>query len=267
MIPNPQFRCSIIAILLTLSSAASKGEEKNNPFTDDPSNPFADSPPAVAESDRRRPPPSPDHLVPPTLNTEDYQVSYHNQLKANLRLDAPCLALMLVKPSFESEYSLLLQGDGNTASIKDSKSFSLTLTKAVGSIWESMPWNNDDEKQRKVTVKISTAPISPALAARMHGLWNRMISRAHKPTHPNTTFDGVSYEFATAIGRGEAQNPSQRNSPALLTDLGECLVQYCQAPEEEREEILKEINKAADALETYLKEHSQEEKPKTGEEK
>jgi hypothetical protein len=259
MIPNPQFRCSIIAFLLTLSSAVSKGEEKNDPFSN--------APPVVTEDDRRRPPPPPDHLAPPTPNTEDYSISYRKLLTSNLKLDSRYLALMLVTPSFEGEYSLLLEGDGNSASIKESKTFSLTLTKSVESIWYSMPGNNQEEKQKEIKLKTSTASISPALAARVLDLWNQMIARAREPENPNTGLDGVTIEFATASGRGEVWSPSRRNSPLLLAELGETLVQYCQAPEKDREEMLKEINTAADALETYLKEHPQEEKSKTGEEK
>ena len=250
MTPNLPFRCSIIAILLTLSSAVSKGQEKNDPFTNHPSNLL----------------PGADHLIPHTPNYEDYSVSYQKLLNKNLKLDSRYLALMLVKPSFDGDYSLLLQGDGNSFSIKGSKTFSLTLTKAEESIWYSMPGNNQKKEQKEIKLKTSTVAIDPSMAARLNGLWNRMILRTRYSAAPNIGLDGITIEFATAIGQGETWSPRQ-NSPSLLWGLGETLVQYCQAPEENREERLKEINAAADSLETYLREHPQECDPKEGEKK
>ncbi len=198
----------------------------------------------------------PDHLVPVDPNPADWHVRYTEALSKQLNLHSPFFIRMLELPSFEGESSLRLSGKNGEKEITKINEFILTLYEADKSIWYSLPENNEEKIQKPVVVAVKSASIPKPVALRLHAVWEKMIQRTRAPKQPDTTLDGVTYEFATKTGKGEARNPKSNGlSPGRLVALGYSLKNYCEVNASQRAGSLEMIEIHLKSLEKYLDEH------------
>jgi hypothetical protein len=218
-------------------------------------NPTTDAGPVVKPLVRRQPY-HPDHLVPANPNPGDWKVRYIEALRKQINLDSPFFVRMVEMPSFEGESSLRLSATNGTRDITKVDAFVLTFYQADTSIWYSMPENNQEKIRKQVVVSVKSAPLPKATALRVHAVWERMIQRVRKPEQPDSTLDGVSYEFATQSGMGESHNPGwNRQSPDRLVALGQSLKRYCEVKASQRKSSLEMIEIHLRSLEEYLDGH------------
>ncbi|MEO7097859.1 MAG: hypothetical protein ABI162_00750 [Luteolibacter sp.] len=162
---------------------------------------------------------------------------------------------MVLRPSFDGESSLILHGGEQRQEFSATEKFFLTYSLAEKNLWYSMPENNEEKKQKEINVTVTTVPVPKPMAVRLCSIWNRMILRTRVPVTSVNGFDGISIEFATQRGYGETWTPMQRKSPLLFVELGESLIDYCKASEEDRKAKLKKVSQKAGKLENYLDAH------------
>lgn len=198
-------------------------------------------------------PQSPDHLIPIDPYPGDWRIAYTKQLTKYLGLDEVYLARMIVRPSFGAEYSMRIHGNAKSYAIESSKEFFVTCTISDESIWYSMPDNNSEKIQKPIKPKSFEASIPAETARRVCAVWNEMIFRTRYTRDGGGGLDGVTIEFASRYGHGEAWSPTDGTSPALLQNLGERLIAYCKAPTEEQMKFLDAVHISAAKLETRLK--------------
>jgi hypothetical protein len=198
----------------------------------------------------------PDHLVPVNPYPGNWSVRYNDELHSRLNLDSSFLAQMVVKPSFSGEYAVRLLGSQDINPLDTSKKFYLTYAAASKNIWYSMPKNNNQKKQLKVSISFTKVEIFEPLAVRIQQLWKRMLYQTHYFETNGVVVDGVIYEFGIWHHYGEAHSPQERKSPWLFIELGESLITFCKAAPEERPNAAKEIENKAAQLEKYLNKHS-----------
>lgn len=211
-------------------------------------------------------PHTPDHLVPPEpYFLDDWKIDYRKLLTKHLDLDARYIARMIVKPSFEPEYSMRLHGDANSTVIEHSKEFFITCVIPDNSIWKSLPENNSENIQKPISTQTIKASISEEYAKRVNSVWNEMIFQTRYPRKSIDGVDGITIEFATLNGHGETWSPDEGTAPALLWELGEILIAYCKGSEEERKPLLAYIDAKLSAMEERLKELENGAKAKTSE--
>ncbi|MEI7909599.1 MAG: hypothetical protein WCK77_08195 [Verrucomicrobiota bacterium] len=198
----------------------------------------------------------PDHLVPVDPYPNDWRVRYTNVLHSLIKAKPFFFAQMETRPTFSGESSLQLHGEDGVSEFSKAKHFFLTYTEADTNIWYSMPENSNDGKKGPVNVTITTVPISKAVASRLCEIWNEMLMRTRIPKEEATGLDGVTIEFATPRGYGKTWTPTELKSPLLLVKLGESLIQYCKATEDNRASLMKDVETKAADIEMYLKEHA-----------
>lgn len=197
----------------------------------------------------------PDHLVPLKSDTPVWSVRYMETLRPQLNLNAPFFARVLILPSSEGESCLRLHGDESDMDITKSTQFFLTSYQADKSIWYAMQENNDARKHGKVTVGVSSTPVSKAFAKRLRAIWDQMLSQTRQPEKPNPANDGVIYEFSTPERSGQTWSPRANNSPKLFVNLTQSLHRYCKAPPVDRPGVMKSLELHILALERYLEKH------------
>lgn len=163
---------------------------------------------------------------------------------------------MLVRPSFSAEYVITLHRDANRP--KDAqpagKTF-LTYSVSDHSIWYSMPENNDQKEQKKISITTITVEFPKPLGLSIYELWRRMLQRTRYSDKSYAGLDGTIYEFSLEGRCGEFWSPQERKSPTLLIELGESLVSYCNAAVDDRLEREKDTQGKAARLSKYLDEH------------
>lgn len=215
------------------------------------SDPFAE--PAVVSPEALNPH-EPDHLNPVHPYRSDLSVRYANQLRERFGLDSHFYFRMLVRPSFDAEYAVSLSGDERYHPWKIDSDTKLTLKYVVAdkSIWFAMPDNNDEKTQKDVNVTVQTTEMPMALALRLIELWDHMLQGTRYSPDVGG-LDGVTYEFAIWQRFGETWSPHHQKSPLLFVELGESLVELCNAPPENRDFAVKKVEEKAVKLETYLK--------------
>lgn len=196
---------------------------------------------------------TPDHLIPIDRITEDWAFAYEKQLKKYLNLDASYLVRMIVRPSFDAEYTVSVYGDSDSYEISASKEFFVSYTVVNRNIWYARSQDNQEKIEKPIQPKTLKASIPAAVAKRVCAIWDEMILGTHYPREDSVGFDGVTIEFMAHRGRGETRSPTEGTSPALLKDLGESLINYCKADEKERKQRLDAIGQSASKLESYLK--------------
>ncbi len=199
--------------------------------------------------------PEPDHLLPVDPYPGESGNLYRKALYEKLGLDRFHVARMLITPADQAESVIDLVGDVKSFDFKSSKSFSLICVKADKSIWESFPQNNDEGVRKHVETRICRADMPTELAAKLYGLWERMVLRSRYAKDWAPGEDGTYIEFFIQVGHGMIWNPKDRKSPLLGVELGESMMAYCEATPEQREEKLKDVRAKADSLEKYLNEH------------
>lgn len=197
----------------------------------------------------------PDHLLP-VGKTEEWDVTYFDQLRKKLDLDAAFFCRMVVKPSFDPEHVVSLEGEsGKQGKLEESEKLILRYSVGDSSIYYSLPENNPEQGQKDVRVETKKVVFPAALGIRLSKLWDRMVGQVRNPEVGSGGLDGTTYEFETGKGRGEVWSPQLKNSPQLLVEVGASLVDYCKAPEEKKAEALKDIDTKIGNLEKYLDEH------------
>jgi len=199
-----------------------------------------------------------DHLVPVDPYPGDWSVRYSDKLRKLFVLEPPFSFRMLVRPSFSAEYVVSMinnpedPGDSNNAN-----KLIIKYSIADKSIWYSMPENNEEKKEKAVTVDSKFVEFPKAQGTRLYKIWNRMLRQTRYPEgYGDGGLDGTTYEFSTWCAYGEVWSPTARKSPLLFIELGESLIAYCKATDEERVSAMKNIEAKAAKLEKYLDQHA-----------
>ncbi len=112
-----------------------------------------------------------------------------------------------------------------------------------------------DFRQIKVTEK--SEAIDAETARLLANVWSKMLLSARHPEQSTLGCDGVTYHFSMSIpehgiASGKVWTPSPETRTGMLSSLGELVAAYVDAPSEKRQEILKEINRTALALQKKL---------------
>ncbi len=207
----------------------------------------ADEPPVVSHEL--------DHLVPVNPHPGDWHVRYSDQIQSRFKLASFFFAQMVVRPSFSAEYVVRLHGTKDDNQFDETNKFFLTYSAADKNIWYSMPENNEEKKQQKVAISVTTIELPKPLATRIYQLWKRMLLRTRYPEEDSGGLDGTKFEFGTWSFYGETWSPAERKSPLLFIELGESLIAYCKGAPAQRQVTAKEIESKATQLKEYLDKH------------
>lgn len=248
-------KTSVISLFLVVGAIILHREPVNAEFVDDP---FAEelvvkevSTPEIIELLPEHLPPDLDHLVPIQPYPMDWQISYTKELTQHLELDEDYVARMIVRPSFGPEYSVRISGDKGSSAFEDNDNYFVTYCVSDKSIWYSMPENNDGVC-KEIQVSVYRAPIPKKVARRVTMIWDEMIFGTRYPREGHGGLDGVTIEFSSRWGHGEAWSP-RLGRPYLLWNLGEALKAYCKAPKTMRHTSIGSIEQRATTIETHLK--------------
>ena len=202
----------------------------------------------------------PDHLLPVDPYPGDWHVRYTQQLAEHFKLNESFDARMLIRPSFDAESVISLhreKKDPNEPFSEKKEDYLLTYscTTSEKNIWYSMPENNDQKEQKKVTVSVVTTAMPKDLALRVLKVWERMMRRTSYNSPSLAGLDGTIFEFSMPGMYGETWSPNHRKSPLLFIELGASLIDYCKADDAGRVAARKSIEGKAAALELYLSKH------------
>jgi hypothetical protein len=205
----------------------------------------ADEQPQMAE---------PDHLEPVDPYPRGWGVRF-SEIRTRFNLGPSFYLQMFVCPSFDPEYVVRMHGNEKDLNVSEegfnaAEKVFLTYSIADKSVYD------DKRKQQKVTVSTKTVDFPKPLAARVHKLWHRMLRRTRYSDTYYGGVDGTNYEFAMWGWYGTIWSPKQRQSPLLLIELGDSLIDYCKAVPSERPAAAKAIEDKAAQLEKYLDEHT-----------
>ncbi len=198
----------------------------------------------------------PDHLTPVDPYPGDWHVGYTNLVQKHLLPPYRFFAAMIVRPSFEGEYSIVLHGTKEDYELdwdKTAKVFVSHFT-AEKNIWYSMPENNSEKKQKEIKVATKTTEIPKSVAKRVQGLFLRMLEKTRYFHDDAIYVDGTDWEFMAGGMYGESR--VQCTSTSLLARLGLSMMDYCDSTEQQRKAYLGDIEEAASNLEKYMKSHN-----------
>lgn len=194
----------------------------------------------------------PDHLVPVRMSWDEYDL----RLRGLFRLDAPFYLEMISLPAFNRESVMRLHGGPEQPkNMADCEKLFITYTEPNRSIYYAMAENNDARKADRVFMSSRTIEFPKALGLRVLKLWERVLKRTRHPKEPLDGFDGITIEFATPQRRGKVWTPMLPQSPQLLLWVGCSMERYCKSLPWDRKAKLREVEKAAAVLETYLDTH------------
>lgn len=197
----------------------------------------------------------PDHLTPVDPYPGDWHVRYTDLVHKHLLPPLRFFAAMIVRPSFEGEFSVVLHGTKEDYELDWDKTPKVFVTHFVAekNIWYSMPENNDEKQQKEIKVTTKTTEIPKSLAKRVQGLFLQMLERTRYFQDDRIYVDGTDWEFTAGGMYGESS--LQCKSTSLLARLGLSLMDYCDSAEHDRKAYLGDIEEAASNLEAYLKAH------------
>jgi hypothetical protein len=119
-------------------------------------------------------------------------------------------------------------------------------------------------KEDPVKVVQTTKSLDPARAARVFGLWSRMLKGVHYPTDPSGGIeDADDYEFRWRQIRryGEARTPL-KGAVKRFVELGDAMIGICESSDDDLETSLDRLDAASDALEKQLDAQEAAAKPK-----
>lgn len=200
----------------------------------------------------------PDHLTPVDPYPGDWHVRYTDLVHKHLLPRYRFFVAMIVRPSFEGEYSVVLHGTKEDYELDWAKTPRVFVShfSAEKNIWYSMPENNSEKKQKEIKVTTRTTEIPKSLAKRVQGLFLEMLKQTRYFHDDGIYLDGTDWEFTADGMYGRSQ--LQCKSTALLARLGLSMMDYCDSAERDRKAYLGDIEEAATNLEIYLKAHRAE---------
>jgi hypothetical protein len=200
----------------------------------------------------------PDHLTPVDPYPGDWHVRYTDLVHKHLLPPYRFFAAMIVRPSFESEYSVVLHGTKEDYELDWAKTPKVFVSHfaAEKNIWYSMPENNSEKKQKEIKVTTRTTEIPKSLANRVQGLYLEMLKHSRYFHDDAIEVDGTDWEFTA--GGMYGQSRLHCTSPALLAHLGLSMMDYCDSAEHDRKAYLGDIEEAVSNLELYFKAHRTE---------
>jgi hypothetical protein len=198
----------------------------------------------------------PDHLTPVDPYPGGSKVRYTDLVHKHLLPRCAFFAAMIVGPSFEGEFSVVLHGtkeDYELAWDKMPKVF-VSHFAAEKNIWYSMPENNSEKKQKEIKIITRTTEIPKALATRVQRLFLAMLEKTRYFHDEAIYLDGTSWEFTAGGMYGESR--LQCTSTSLLARLGLSMMDYCDSSEQQQKGYLGDIEEAASNLEKYMESHT-----------
>lgn len=198
----------------------------------------------------------PDHLTPVDPYPGDWHVRYTDLVQKHLLPPYRFFAAMIVRPSFEGEYSIVLHGTKEDYELDWDKTAKVFVTHftAEKNIWYSMPENNSEKEQKEIKVATRTIEIPKPVAKRVQGSFLRMLEKTRYFHDDAIYVDGTDWEFTAGGMYGESR--VQCASTSLLARLGLSMIDYCDSTEQQRKAYLGDIEEAASNLEKYMKSHN-----------
>jgi hypothetical protein len=187
----------------------------------------------------------------------DWHIRYTNELHKRIEPPIHTFAQMRVQPAFEGEYSVSVHGEPDNFYFWQATKCFVSYYAADKNIWYSMPENNEEKKQREVSVATATVDIPLPLAKRIYTVWHKMLVKTrYADKEFDATPDPTGVEFSSEFCYAQTSYPAPCKSAGMLIELGERLVEYCKAPPEKRAAATKALQAQAAALEDFLKHHS-----------
>jgi hypothetical protein len=199
-----------------------------------------------------------DHLEPEKgiLNQPHWEWEYAKNLREVLLKDAARyhLARMVCLPAFQPEWVVtVVREDG-----EDDDAPHTYYVEYVGA--EEKLFRPKDLKSLKV--KKSRAPLDHETAEALSKVWRRMLRAARYPSEAGLGADGVTYHFSrflALIDRGQADplagweegqiwTPDEESPCGELVAIGERLMEYARARQEDRDKIRAQIRVKTDQL-------------------
>lgn len=150
---------------------------------------------------------------------------------------------VIVLPSFNLEYAVAVQAEGDQYSI---------ITQRVESrIWSTLAENDlqlDDLPP--FPTQICTKPIDENLALRIEESWTQVLLETRYEVEHMPNNDGITYHFSTASPFGMAgrtNSPDEDSKPGLLVSIANSLFEICASNDPQN---IKTLERTLDQLET-----------------
>ena len=173
---------------------------------------------------------------------------------------------MVGKVSFEPEFCLSVHADIPKSSIEkhreqslvpdEEKTYVMTLTLALESIWDSRASNNGQTNEIKVS-RIDRS-ISLDLAVAIQRVWGKALQLTRYASGSHGGYDGATYQFSVwvrglGIMQGETWTP-QRGLPRELVNMGNDLIAFVRQDAKGKQMTEQELIKKLKKLESKIPE-------------
>lgn len=188
----------------------------------------------------------PDHLTP----VSPLPLAYQRLIDEKLLVTSGNFGRMILFPSFEGEMALSAFGSKYTKEIPQKpQAFYITVTKADGSLYFSLPENNEGKRRKPVSIKRTEVQIDREFAVAIQRAWATMLLSTRYPRRASAGLDGYTAQFSVFVrGAGVLQGKTWSPKQGLLkefVEMGRELIHYCSLSEKERlaqrEGILKRL--------------------------
>ena len=176
----------------------------------------------------------PDHLTPMDYPPD----AYDQKIIEHLFLTSGRLGRFISRPSFGVESCVSVyekfpeasEGHENTPIQNGDRTFFITTTQAVESIWHAMRHDNKENHENSITVTRTDREISLSLATAIQRAWGRMLQHTKYPAKVSLGMDGTTYQFsvwAQGFGdlNGETWSPD-KGLTAEMVEIGKALADF-----------------------------------------
>ena len=172
---------------------------------------------------------------------------------------------MVCKPSFASEYAVILRSEflpGQDPFSQDTRKWTLEYAKAAQPIWHWEEYPEGYSGSRKLDLRKNAVvvrrqiEIPASFATALLPAWSSVLRLTDYSNEGAGVMDGVTYQFSSE-GRyfGETWS-SETGLPADIVSLAQRLIQLVESPPDERSAIIKDCEAKAKILEEAARKES-----------
>ncbi len=176
----------------------------------------------------------PGHLVPVQHETGE-SAEYRGLIYKNLLVTPAQFGRMIYEPGwYEPEWAVSIYGVGATSRREQPyRSYGITVTKSLSSIWISLPSNNEEHKHKPIRRSRKDATIDSNLAVAVQRAWRTMLSRTRPEEERFIFMDAPTVEFTLGSQRGEI-TPPRKGLTIEMFKIGTALAKFCDIPAAQR---------------------------------
>jgi len=177
-----------------------------------------------------------DHLVPVERAHEVGESGeYRRLIYKHLLVNPAQFGRMIYEPGFyEAEWAVSVYGiDATKRPDQPYRSYRITVTRSLGSIWISLPSNNEEHQRKRIRASRKDATIDAELAFAVQRAWRTMLSRTRPEEERFIFMDAPTVEFTLGSQRAEI-TPPRKGLTMEMFDIGTALANLCDMPPERR---------------------------------